>query len=483
MHNQQECTVDYQCDQAESEDVEREGNNADEVSDDRIDHAEYCCDYEVGHDYFHGRRANKNHGVVGIGGHVETRHGPHGDPECHSGNECAQQEFHHLLTMPGIGLTRTPDTLCAYAGAMVGIPGGGVVFRPEIAQLPVYKQGRPPAPGGFKLSSNETPFPPLPQVVEALAKGEWNRYPDATAAVLREKLGQKLGVSPDWLLIGAGSVALLQQFILATSGPGDNVVHAWRSFEAYPGLVTVSGAESRRVPNRADHGHDIEKMCEAVDERTRLVIVCSPNNPTSTVVITEEFQQLMAQVPAHCLVLLDEAYREFVDHPEAVRGEEQWANYPNLVVLRTFSKAFGLAGMRIGYAVGHPGLLAPAMSAGIPLAVSAPAQIAAEVCLDHSDTLAARVSEVVARVARVRDELASLHPQIPAPYGNFLWIPTSETDTVQQWLEAEGLVGRVFHGEGVRVSIAEEQAVEPLLRIVKRVVSDLPKTPSTTRLG
>ena len=363
-------------------------------------------------------------------------------------------------------------------------PGGGVVFRPEIQTLPVYRQGRPPKPGGLKLSSNEMPFAPLPAVMEALSKGVWNRYPDATASTLRASLGSYLGVSPDWLLVGAGSVALLQQFITAAAGPGDNVVYAWRSFEAYPGLVTVAGAESRKVPNRDDHSHDIDQLIAAVDDNTRVVIVCSPNNPTSTLVTTDEFERLMAEVPETCLVILDEAYREFVEEPSAVRGEQQWSKYPNLVVTRTFSKAYGLAGLRIGYAIGHPDLLAPAQAAGIPLAVSAPAQIAAEVALEHRDEMASLVATVAARVSRVREELAPWSTVIPAPYGNFLWLPTGEhTEQVASWLEDDGLVARVFPGEGIRVSIAEEEGVEPLLRIAKRVVSDLPKSPSTPPLG
>ena len=367
---------------------------------------------------------------------------------------------------------------------MSGIPGGGVVFRPEIASLPVYRQGKAPVPGGVKLSSNELPFPPLPAVVEALTTGQWNRYPDATAATLREKLSARLGVPSDWLLIGAGSVALLQQFIQAAAGPGDEVLYSWRSFEAYPGLVTVSGANSVKVPNRADHGHDIDAMTEAMTERTRVVMVCSPNNPTSTVVTTEEFERLMERVPSTCLVILDEAYREFVDDSDAVRGEEQLRKYPNLVLTRTFSKAYGLAGLRVGYAIGRPELLAPAQAAGIPLAVSAPAQIAAEVSLEHMDEIDSRVGEISARIARVRDELSNWGVGIPLPYGNFVWIPAGDqTETVSSWLDEAGIVGRAFAGEGIRVSIAEAEAVDALLHILKRVVSDLPKSPSGARLG
>ena len=358
-----------------------------------------------------------------------------------------------------------------------------MLFRPEIVSLPVYRQGRPPVPGGLKLSSNELPFGPLPEVIDALEKGAWNRYPDATAAQLREKLSAILGVPSDWLLVGAGSVALLQQFISAAAGPGDDVIYPWRSFEAYPGLVTVSGATSIKVPNRLDHGHDLEAMAAAVTDRTRVIIVCTPNNPTSTIVTTAEFEQLMAQIPSDRLVILDEAYREFVDNPDAVRGEEHWDKYPNLVVTRTFSKAYGLAGLRIGYAIARPELLAPAQGAGIPLAVSAPAQLAAEVSLDHVDQIESRVGEVAHRIAQVREAFAKLGG-LPLPYGNFVWLPTGKhTDQVVTWLEDEKIVARAFPGEGIRVSIAEAEGVDPLLRIAKRVVADLPKSTQKAPLG
>lgn len=364
------------------------------------------------------------------------------------------------------------------------VPGGGVLFRPEIVSLPIYRQGRPPVPGGLKLSSNELPFGPLPEVVEALETGAWNRYPDATALRLREKLSASWGVPSDWLLVGAGSVALLQQFISAAAGPGDEVIYPWRSFEAYPGLVTVSGATSIKVPNRPDYGHDLDAMAAAVTDRTRVVIVCTPNNPTSTIVTTAEFERLMAQVPSDRLVILDEAYREFVDDPDAVRGEEHLEKYPNLVITRTFSKAYGLAGLRIGYAIGRPELLAPAQGAGIPLSVSAPAQLAAEVSLDHMDQITSRVNEVAGRISQVREAFSHLGGELPLPYGNFVWLPTGEhTEEVVSWLEEESIVARAFPGEGIRVSIAEAEGVDPLLRIAKRVVADLPKSTPKAPLG
>ena len=200
---------------------------------------------------------------------------------------------------------------------------------------------------------------------------EIHRYPDATALAVRERIAEKFGVTSDEVIVGAGSVSLIAQFITAAAAPGDEVVYSWRSFEAYPGLVTVAGATSVRVPNRPDHSHDLEAMAAAVTDRTRVVIVCSPNNPTGTVVTADEFERFMAAVPGDLLVLLDEAYIEFVRDEASVDGRTLIGRYPNLVLLRTFSKAYGLAGLRVGYAIGPVAILDAARSTAIPLSVTA----------------------------------------------------------------------------------------------------------------
>jgi len=190
-----------------------------------------------------------------------------------------------------------------------------VILRPEIASLVPYRQGRPAAADAFKLSSNENPFAPHPAVLEAISAASVNRYPDGAAVALRERLAERLGVAIDEVHVGSGSVAILQQLISAAAGAGDEVLYAWRSFEAYPGLVTVSGATSVTVPVLADGRHDLDAMAAAVTDRTRVVIVCTPNNPTSAIVTAGEFEAFMAKVPETVLVLLDEAYREFVTGP------------------------------------------------------------------------------------------------------------------------------------------------------------------------
>ncbi|MGB4779070.1 histidinol-phosphate transaminase, partial [Microbacterium sp.] len=271
-----------------------------------------------------------------------------------------------------------------------------VRIRPEIAALPAYRQGRQAGAEAFKLSSNENPFEPLPGVVEAVhAAVAFNRYPDASSPRLRAKLAERYGVQDDAVHVAAGSVSILYQLAQATSGPGDEILFSWRSFEAYPGLVTVAGARAVTVPNDAAGRHDLKAMARAVTRRTRLIIVCSPNNPTGPVVTQAAFDAFLARVPSDVLVILDEAYAEFVTAPDAVDGRQVLAaGHPNVVVLRTFSKAYGLAGLRVGYAVGDPRILAAARTTSIPLSVTAAAEAAALASLDAEDELLERVAVI-----------------------------------------------------------------------------------------
>jgi len=353
-------------------------------------------------------------------------------------------------------------------------PAGAVRLRPEIVSLPAYKQGRSASPEAFKLSSNENPFPPHPAVLAAINDLDINRYPDATALVVRERLAERHGVTPDEIIVGAGSVALLAQLISAAATVGDEVVFAWRSFEAYPGLVTVAGATSVRVPLTDDARHDLTAMAAAVTDRTRAVIVCTPNNPTGTVVTAREFAAFMAAVPSDLLVILDEAYAEFVDDSEAVDGDQLVRRYPNLVILRTFSKAYGLAGLRIGYAIGPVAVLDAARSTAIPLSVTEAAQRAVLAAMQVEPELIARVREL----ARRRDEVqAALRAQgwaLPVSQGNFVWLPTGPaTAAAGEAFAAAGIVARAFAAEGIRVSIGEAESVASLVAIAGEVVRTL----------
>jgi histidinol-phosphate aminotransferase len=359
-----------------------------------------------------------------------------------------------------------------------------VTLRPEIASLAPYRQGRAAAPHAFKLSSNESPFPPIPAVVEAIAQSSLNRYPDGAATALRVRLAERAGVTVDEVHVGAGSVSILHQLVQAAASTGDEVLYSWRSFEAYPGIVTVSGATSVTVPNRADGSHDLDAMAAAVTERTRVVIVCSPNNPTSAIVTSLEFETFMAKVSDTVLVVLDEAYREFVTDPHAVEGLPLLERYPNLVVLRTFSKAYGLAGLRVGYAVGPAYILDAARATMIALSVIEPAQRAAIAALDSEPEFTAQVATLVARRTTLRDGLVAQGWQIPEPQGNFVWLVTGEdTAAAAEVLEAHGIVARVFVPEGIRISVGEAESVEKVLAATAEVVETLREDVGSGGLG
>lgn len=346
-------------------------------------------------------------------------------------------------------------------------------IRPEIAALPAYRQGRQASPDAFKLSSNENPFEPLPGVLDAVrAATAINRYPDATAARLRERLGARYGVSPDDVHVGAGSVSLLAQLLLAAAGPGDEVVYAWRSFEAYPSLVAVSGATSVQVPLTADARHDLPAMAAAVTERTRLIIVCSPNNPTGPTVGFDEFTTFVEAVPADVLIVLDEAYAEFVTDPDAVEGHRVRALLarPNVIMLRTFSKAYGLAGLRVGYAIGHTRVLDAARSTAIPLSVTAAAEEAALASLDAESELLHRVAVLAERRDALVARLRETGWDVPDAQGNFVWLPAGDRALeVAAAFEEAGLIVRPFAGDGVRISIGEEESIDRLVEVAASV--------------
>lgn len=351
-----------------------------------------------------------------------------------------------------------------------------VRLRPDIIALAAYRQGKPAADDAFKLSSNENPFDPLPEVLQAVASASaLNRYPEASAIRLREKLAERFSVDIDQVHLGAGSVSIIAQLIQAAASAGDEVVYAWRSFEAYPGLVAVAGATSVQVPVLADGRHDLPAMAAAITDRTRVVIVCTPNNPTSTIVTAEEFAEFMTRVPEDVLVLLDEAYVEFVTDAAAVTGTEVLHRYPNVVVLRTFSKAYGLAGLRIGYAIGAAYILDAARTTAIPMSVTTPAQQAALVSLDHEDELFERVRRITELRELIWQSLIDQGWRVPRPQGNFVWLETGEaTAQAAEVFAAHGIVGRPLGSDGIRVSVGETQSVDKLLKASAEVVRDLP---------
>ncbi|HWI31591.1 MAG TPA: histidinol-phosphate transaminase [Microbacterium sp.] len=360
-------------------------------------------------------------------------------------------------------------------------------IRPEIAALPPYRQGKQAGADAFKLSSNENPFDPLPSVLEALRSStSVNRYPDASAGRLRARLAARYGVQPDGVHVAAGSVSILQQLALATSAPGNELIYAWRSFEAYPSLAFVPGATPVAVPLTDDARHDLPAMAAAVTDRTSCIIVCTPNNPTGPIVTQSEFEEFIAAVPPTVLVILDEAYAEFVTDPEAVDGiaTSIFEAHPNVVVLRTFSKAFGLAGLRIGYAIGHPRVLDAARTVAIPLSVTAQAEDAALASLDAEDELRGRVAAIVERRDRLAAGLRAAGWRVPEAQGNFVWLPAGdETMEIAQAFDEAGLIVRPFAGDGLRISVGEHESVDRVLGIAASVVRNLPQAHSGRALA
>ncbi|SFY51450.1 histidinol-phosphate transaminase [Streptomyces sp. F-1] len=346
-------------------------------------------------------------------------------------------------------------------------------LRAELEGIPTYKPGRPAAADGpvaYKLSSNENPYPPLPGVLESVtaAAASFNRYPDMSCAALTEELAERFGVPAAHVATGTGSVGVAQQLIQATSGPGDEVIYAWRSFEAYPIITQISGARSVQVPLTAGEVHDLDAMAEAITDRTRLIFVCNPNNPTGTVVRRAELERFLDRVPRDVLVVLDEAYREFIRDPEVPDGVELYRERPNVCVLRTFSKAYGLAGLRVGFAIAHEPVAAALRKTAVPFGVSQLAQEAAIASLRAEDELLGRVGSLVCERTRVVDGLRSQGWTVPETQANFVWLRLGERTTAfAQVCEEHGVVVRPFAGEGVRVTIGEAEANDIFLKVTE----------------
>ena len=346
-------------------------------------------------------------------------------------------------------------------------------LRETLDRLPAYVAGRPPTGASgltpFKLSSNENPYSPLPGVLEAItaAATQMNRYPDPAASALVDALATRYDVPHDHLALGTGSVGLLQQVVQISAGPGDEVLFAWRSFEAYPIMTIIGGATPVQVPLRTDDTHDLDAMAEAITDRTRLIFVCTPNNPTGTVVRQDELDRFLDRVPDDVLVIVDEAYVEFVRDPDAVRGIETYRDRPNVAVLRTFSKAYGLAGLRVGFAVAHPSVARGLRQTQVPFGVSTIAQAAALASLAAEPALLARVELLVAERTRVEHGLADQGWRLPPSQANFVWLRLGDriADLVAA-CEAVNLAVRPYGDEGVRVTIGETEANDRFLSVV-----------------
>ncbi|MEU2090388.1 histidinol-phosphate transaminase [Nocardia beijingensis] len=331
-------------------------------------------------------------------------------------------------------------------------------IRPDLESIPAYTPGRS-NPGAVKLASNETTIGPLPAAAKAIAEAAElaNRYPDNQSTELRTALAEFLGVGFDNVAVGCGSVALCQELVQITcSSPSDEVLFAWRSFEAYPIVTKVGNATAVQVPLTAGQVHDLDALAAAVTERTKLIFVCNPNNPTGTAVGRTELSRFLDTVPSHVLVVLDEAYYEYVrltDHPD---GVEIGRTRSNVVVLRTFSKAYGLAGLRVGYAVGDPAVITALLKVHIPFSVSRLAQAAAIASLEARHELLDRTDQLVVERERVRDALVAAGYPVPSSEANFVWLPLgARSAEFGEASAAAGVLVRPYGTDGVRVTIGD----------------------------
>jgi histidinol-phosphate aminotransferase len=343
-------------------------------------------------------------------------------------------------------------------------------FRPVLDQFAAYKPGQVPSgPAGrtFKLSSNESPYGPLPSVLKVIAEAaaDINRYPDNGAVELTEAIARRYRVPAAHVAVGCGSVGVTQQLLAAVADPGAEIIYAWRSFEAYPGLTALAGAVPVQVP-LADEIHDLAAMAAAITPRTRLVFVCNPNNPTGTAVHRAELEEFLDRVPADCLAVLDEAYAEYVRDPETPDGIQLYRDRPNVAVLRTFSKAYGLAALRVGFMIAHEQVAAAARKTMLTFTVNALGQAAAVASLAAEPELLERVEAVVDERDRVRAELRGRGWTVPPTEANFVWLRLGDdTPGFAAACARAGISVRPFGTEGVRVSIGDREENDAFLAV------------------
>ena len=350
-------------------------------------------------------------------------------------------------------------------------------LRPEIDSLPAYKAGQMPAPRTdietFKISSNETPFEPPEAVRRAIeqAAATVHRYPDPFSRRLTGALARRCGVNEEQIALGTGSVAVVGQLIWAAAGPGDCVVYPWRGFEAYPVWVQMTGARSVQVPLLADERHDLPSMLEAIDDSTRIVFVCNPNNPTGEAVRRDELTEFIDAVPSDVIVVLDEAYREFISDTDVPDGLDFFHERNNVVVMRTFSKADGLAGLRVGFAIAPEPIAEGMRKTALPFGVSSIAEDAALAALECEDELFARVRHLSQERDRVWQALADQGWDIHPSHANFVWLRLGErTQEFAQACDAAGITIRAFPDEGVRISVAEKEANDRVIDVGRSLV-------------
>ncbi|MBM6588833.1 histidinol-phosphate transaminase [Brevibacterium sp. RIT 803] len=351
-------------------------------------------------------------------------------------------------------------------------------LRASLTTFPPYVPGKAPKRidglASFKLSSNENYLEPLPAVTDAMVAHAKNPalYPDDAALALRTELAERLGVSIEELVVTTGASELLVALTQITSDATTEAIYPWPSFEMYPQTTGLAGSKRIEVPVRNDGRHDLDAMAAAITDRTSLIILCSPNNPTGPALRDDEVRRFLAQVPDHVLVALDEAYWEFATAEGVVNGVDLVADHPNVVLVRTFSKAHALAGLRVGYALAHTAVVQGLLKAVIPFGVTDISQAAALESLRHSDEVDVRAKEIAA----VRDDFAhALRDQgwdVPEAQGNFVWLPLGQLSAAFEDACVEQAVAVRNLGDGVRISIGEQEGLDRVLAVAAAFYSE-----------
>jgi histidinol-phosphate aminotransferase len=353
--------------------------------------------------------------------------------------------------------------------------------KPHVAELVPYKPGKPVEElerelglsGAVKLASNENPLGPSPLAVEALRReaAQVSRYPDGSCYRLRAAVAKRYGVAPEQLVFGNGSSEILELLAKAFVGPGDEVVYAWPSFAMYPIVTRGMGGTLRTVPLDADLVHDLPAIAEQVGERTKLVVVCNPNNPTGTSVGAEAFDRFAAALPPDVVLLVDEAYAEYARRPDFPDLVAWVARRPATIFLRTFSKLYGLAGLRVGYGIGGPELVDYLGRARHPFNVSAPAEAAALAALEDEEHVARTLSLNRAGIEFLTRELSDLGIEVWPTDANFM-LARAGRDVYEKLLH-QGVIVRPLGGFGltdhVRITVGLPEENEKLVKALRRL--------------
>jgi histidinol-phosphate aminotransferase len=354
--------------------------------------------------------------------------------------------------------------------------------RPAVEHMPAYRPGKAAAQAeaehgitnAIKLASNENPLPTIESIVAAVtaAAAGANRYADHRATAVRERLSTWLSVGVEHITVGAGSVGLLQQLFLTYVDPGDEVVYPWRSFEVYPVYTQLMAGVGVTTPLDADHAFDLDAVAAAVTDRTKLVLLATPNNPTGTALSTADMATLLDGISPATIVVIDEAYREFLDPSLGDPVRDLIPRYRNVVVTRTFSKAQGMAGIRAGYAIADPDVIASIDKTLFPFAVSALAQAGAIAAIDAEAEISERVANILSERARVIAVLGTAGWKLPDAQANFVYLPIGErTDEIYLELERRGVVTRPFSNEGIRVTISTPEENDRFLDTLAEVMA------------